>query len=84
MIKMINFYPSPTSTPVNLQLPKINFTNQYTRTQPVPEEPKIKFAEKKAGVPVSSFVKREPGQPEFKKRKIGEDQKKNLRARESE
>jgi len=72
------------SAPVNLQLPKINFTNQLARTQAVPEEPRIKFAEKKAGAPVSSFVKPEPGQSEFKKRKIDEDHKKNFRVRDSE
>lgn len=73
---------------MNLQLPKIKFSNAAKAAAVVvPAEPKIRFTEKTTA-PSSGFlgslVKREPGESEFKKRKIGEEgSKKNLRTRES-
>ncbi len=76
--------------PVNLQLPKINFSNAAKAAAAivVPAEPRIRFTEKTAAPSSSglmgSLIKREPGESEFKKRKIGEEGvKKNLRTRES-
>lgn len=83
-INYINFCNSAEVAPVNLELPKIKF-NQAKVPVAVPSEPKIRFAEKTASSSLSTFsVKREPGESEFKKRKIGEDGKKNLRTRESD
>ena len=77
--------------PVNLQLPKIKFNSQQAKLAAiVPPEPRIKFNTEKttanANASVSSFVvKRDPGESEFKKRKICEnDSKKNLRTRTEE
>ena len=42
-------------------------------------EPRIKFAEKKSAA--VDDVKREPGSSEFKKRKLNDDVKKNIRSR---
>ncbi|XP_046458330.1 WW domain-binding protein 4-like isoform X2 [Daphnia pulex] len=76
--------------PVNLQLPKINFSNAAKAAAAivVPAEPRIRFTEKTAAPSssglIGSLIKREPGESEFKKRKIGEEGvKKNLRTRES-
>ncbi|KAI9559374.1 hypothetical protein GHT06_016163 [Daphnia sinensis] len=74
--------------PVNLQLPKIKFSNAAKAAAVVvPAEPKIRFTEKTSAPSsglLGSLVKREPGESEFKKRKIGEEgPKKNLRTRES-
>lgn len=76
--------------PVNLQLPKINFSNAAKAAAAivVPAEPRIRFTEKTAAPSssglIGSLIKREPGESEFKKRKIGEESvKKNLRTRES-
>ena len=70
--------------PVDLQLPKIKFNQPRVPVVAASStsEPKIRFAEKTAATatPITSFVKREPGESEFKKRKI-DDAKKNLRAR---
>ena len=76
----------PEAAPVNLQLPKIKFNSQPKAAAViVPPEPRIKFNTEKTtsstGASVSSFVKREPGVSEFKKRKIGDEKQKNLRAR---
>jgi len=76
----------PEAAPVNLQLPKIKFNSQSKAAAViVPPEPRIKFNTEKTtsstGTSVSSFVKRDPGESEFKKRKIGDDKQKNLRTR---
>lgn len=76
----------PEAAPVNLQLPKIKFNSQSKAAAViVPPEPRIKFNTEKTtsntGASVSSFVKRDPGESEFKKRKIGDDKQKNLRTR---
>lgn len=68
-----------------MQLPKIKF-NQAKAPVVVASstsEPKIRFTEKTAATatPITSFVKREPGESEFKKRKV-DDAKKNLRTRD--
>ena len=72
-------------TSVDLQLPKIKFSAQARAAAalPVPAEPKIRFAEKTASSSnlIGSVIKREPGESEFKKRKIGDEGKKNLRER---
>lgn len=66
---------------MNLELPKIKF-NAAKLGASVPVEPRIRFAEKTTSSGLQTFsVKREAGESEFKKRKIGEDVKKNLRAR---
>jgi hypothetical protein len=67
-------------------LPKIKFNSQpKAGAAIVPPEPRIRFNTEKTtlstGASVSSFVKRDPGESEFKKRKIGDDNKKNLRTR---
>ncbi len=76
------------AAPVNLQLPKIKFSSQGKAAAAavvVPAEPRIRFAEKTTTTGLASLgIKREPGESEFKKRKIGEEGKKNLRTRGSD
>ena len=83
-------YRAEPAPPVNLQLPKINFSNaaKAAASIVVPAEPKIRFAEKTAAPSssglIGSLIKRESGESEFKKRKIGDEGvKKNLRTRDS-
>jgi hypothetical protein len=74
---------------VDLQLPRIKFSKPVAAAAVVPEEPKIKFAEKRtvAGAVAATSgptIKIEPGASEFKKRKVGDDVKKNIRQRDTD